>query len=215
MVKQYELDFEGSWINELFQWADNNHIPELQYYEDLWDEGNDEWIDHGFWIGLPRNKEALLSLEELDLSWHSCSQIPDQIRHLTKLKALRFAKRPDGLQPPFSILANGQAAIEEIPDWISQLENLEEMDLSGNKIKYIPARVAKLKRLKKLYLHENKIAHFDQKVSNLDSLEVLWVYGNHLSTLKEKKIILGMKNLKELWCDGLDGSEYGPFIIKE
>jgi hypothetical protein len=124
MIKQVELDFDDRWVDE-------NHIPELQYVKGSALDDNGEHLFEGFWIGLPRDKEALLNLEELDLSWHSCTEIPDQIRHLTKLKVLRFAKKCDGTQPPFYKQADSPHTIEEIPDWIVKLENLEELWFDG------------------------------------------------------------------------------------
>jgi Leucine-rich repeat (LRR) protein len=191
--KQDKLDLDDSWIDALFQWADNNNIPELQFIEDdtLCDDG--ERPIEGFWVGLPRDREVLVSLEELDLSWHSCSEIPKQIKYLKKLKKFRFSKSRDGRQPPFMKNADGLDAIEEIPDWITELENLEELDLSHNKICYVPNVIGKLNNLKKLYLHRNMIMFVDAELASLCKLEVLWIWWNEFSVLDGC-----IDNLKEL-----------------
>jgi Leucine-rich repeat (LRR) protein len=191
--KQDKLDFDDSWIDELFHWADNNNIPELQFIEDDTLCGDGERPIEGFWVGLPRNREVLVNLEELDLSWHSCSEIPKQIKHLKNLKKFRFSKSRDGRQPPFMKNADGLNAIEEIPDWIAELENLEELDLSNNKISYVPNVIGKLKNLKKLYLHRNMIMFVDVELASLCKLEVLWIWWNSFSVLDDC-----IDNLKEI-----------------
>ena len=55
------------WVDELIAWADKNEI--------------DEEI-------LPRNKEALLSLTELDLSNNGLNTLPESIGNLTNLTVL-------------------------------------------------------------------------------------------------------------------------------
>lgn len=183
--KQEKLDFDDSWIDELLEWADNNNIPELQYIEgDIQCDDGERPIE-GFWVGLPRDRKALVNLEELDLSWHSCSEIPKQIRHLNNLKTFRFSKKRDGLQPPFMKNADGLDEIEEIPDWIAELENLEELDLSNNKISHVPNVIGKLKNLKKLYLHDNMIMFIDAELASLCKLEVLWIRWNMFSVLDD------------------------------
>jgi hypothetical protein len=191
--KQDKLDGDDSWIDELFQWADNNNIPELQFIDDDTLCGDGERKIEGFWVGLPRNREVLVNLEELDLSWHSCSEIPKQIKYLKNLKKFRFSKSRDGRQPPFMKNADGLDAIEEIPEWIVELENLEELDLSNNKISYVPNVIEKLKNLKKLYLHRNMIMFVDADLGSLCKLEVLWIWWNMFSVLDSC-----IDNLKEL-----------------
>jgi len=185
--KQNKLNWNDSWIDELFQWADDNNIPELQYIQD------DIMCDEGFWIGLPRDRKVLVNLEELDLSWHSCKEIPEHIRHLKNLKTFSFSKERDGLQPPHSEHLKGCGGIEEIPDWIAELENLEELNLSNNNISYVPNAIGKLKNLKKLYLHNNMIMLVDDELASLCKLEVLWIHENMFSVLANS-----INNLKEL-----------------
>lgn len=213
------------WISELYKWADDNNIPELEYYEDIYEEDSGELDDCRFWVGLPRDVNVLLSLEELNLSWHNCVEIPEQIRHLTKLKKLSFAKQPDGLQPTFYQNGDGVNKVSEIPDWISELENLELLDLSGNAIKIVPKSIFQLRNLKRLYLHENEIMLIASNLGVLHNLEVLWVQDNLLYEFKcilEELInsedlnvilihenllnvltenIIKLKSLSELWFD--------------
>jgi Leucine-rich repeat (LRR) protein len=180
-LKNSALDNAGElWIIELYKWAGDNNIPELHSYEDIVEEDNGELVDCGFRSGLPRDIDVLLNLEELNLSGHNCLEIPAQIRHLTKLKKFSFAKQPTGLQPTFSEIADGPNKITQIPDWISELVNLELLNLSGNEIDIVPKSIGQLQNLKQLYLHDNKILFIAHALGQLDNLEVLWIQDNLL-----------------------------------
>lgn len=207
-MKKGKLDYDDSWIDELYEWADSNNIPDFQYIEDvnLGDDG--ERLFKGYWAGLPRDREVLTSLEELDLSWHNCSKMPEQIRYLKKLKKFSFSKSKDGLQPPFWKNADGLDAIEEIPSWIAELENLEELNLSGNHIKYVPKAIGKLKNLKKLYLHSNKIMFVEDELEALSNLEVLWIQWNKFSLITDC-----IKNLTEITKLKVDWDEPNKFSV--
>jgi len=216
LVKAKEL-----WISELYKWADDNNIPELEYYEDIYEDDNGELVDYGFWVGLPRDSDILLNLEELNLSWHNCIEIPDQIRHLTKLKKLEFIKSPCGLMPTFYDTSEGPNKITQIPDWVAELVNLEVLDLSGNAIEIVPKSIAQLQNLKQLFLQDNEIVFVDGALGQLNNLEVLWIQGNSLygywltqlnkldvlwmedNVLKIlRDSIMPLKSLTELYLDG-------------
>ncbi|MBR9868284.1 MAG: hypothetical protein GYB18_14440 [Oceanospirillales bacterium] len=188
---------KSPWIDELYQWADDHSIPDLQFVHDDTRADNGEFLFERFWVGLPRDRYALLGLEELDLSWHSCSGIPDQIRYLKKLKKLSFAKRKDGLGPHFYENCMGPESIEVIPDWLGELEALEELDLSGNRIVDIPNSIANLKHLKRLDLSSNHIIYVPAAVGDLSSLRKLYLDSNRIIFVEPE---LGMlPNLEVLW----------------
>lgn len=181
-IKYLDEITSAEWIDELYRWADEYNIPDLKFVSD---EIGD--IQIGFWLGLPRNKFALLGLEELDLSWHHCTQIPEQIKHLKKLKKLSFAKIKYGLPTPADLHKNSDlpGALEEIPDWIGELDALEELDLSENNIIHLTKAVSELTNLKKLYLTGNKIMFVAPETGALSRLEVLWLRGNKLRILED------------------------------
>jgi len=210
MAKQHKLDFNDRWVDELLQWAGQHKIPELQYFEEELDDDGEVWCK-GYWTGLPRDKETLLNLEVLDISASNCTDIPDQIRNLTKLKVLRFTDGPIDHTPFHHLPSNHtskRSLMEEIPDWIVELENLEVLDLSDNSIMWVPGIIGKLKNLKELYLSGNGIMHIDDGLGKLDDLEVLHLQRNDFSVLSDD--IKQLKNLKQLWLDGLEGSDFGP-----
>ena len=72
-----------SWIDELFEWADEFDVPDLIFI-DRSSTDEDEYHEPSFWYGLPRDKHTLFSLEELNLSENKSPYIPEQLRHLTQ-----------------------------------------------------------------------------------------------------------------------------------
>jgi hypothetical protein len=181
---------ENKWVQELFQWADDNNIPDLLYIEDKFFDENGDYFYEKIPLGLTRDEEKLVKLDELNLCWHNCSEMPEQIKYLTHLKKLNFAKTACGTQPPFYTNADGPNTLKEIPEWIAELKNLEELDLSENEIRYVPKHIGKLTKLKKLYLHNNGIVFIEPDLAKLKSLEILWLDGSYLLVLSQAQTLL-------------------------
>ena len=199
------------WVNEIFEWADEYEIPPLEFTEPEFDE-NGNLEQDGYWFGIPRSSDELINLEELNLNGLIKSDIPDQFRHLKKLKKLSIT---DGPQAVWGVEDSDKDthSITEIPEWISELDNLEQLNLCNNSISYIPDSLAKLKNLKGLYLSVNRIEYITQNLYQLKHLESLWL-GVNKTTLQTYEI-RSLDNLQELWLDGLPGSEYGPITLKK
>jgi Leucine-rich repeat (LRR) protein len=99
-----------AWIDELFSWADTNNIePEK----------------------LPRDKENLLSMTALNLSFCKLTQLPESLANLTHLTELDLAYN----------------ALSELPEWIDNLTALEKLDVSGNSITSLPDSLRHLPNL--------------------------------------------------------------------
>jgi Leucine-rich repeat (LRR) protein len=88
--------------------------------------------------------------------------------------------------------------IESIPELISSLKYLQELDLSYTRLKNIPDSVGKLKYLKILYLDGNLLTEIPDPIKNLKKLMILSISANKISKIesdfpklkKIKKIIL-------------------------
>ena len=114
--KYYETVEKYSWIYELWRWADKHNIE-----------------------CIPRNKNKLESLEELDLSNLELADIPEELMWLTNLKKISFSNN----------------CLSEFPYCILNLENLEILDLSQNNLTEIPDDICYLEKLYSINLNEN------------------------------------------------------------
>ena len=102
--KKSEL-IDESWIVRLWEWADYNNVFDYKKKNDYIAEGE------GYFVEIPRNKDDLLNLTELDLSRNQFSEIPKEIGNLTNLNRL--------------ILSNNK--LTELPKEIGNLINLTEL----------------------------------------------------------------------------------------
>jgi len=113
------LSKDDKWIKKLFKWADENYIPDFGAEKGRWfDDKHDIWDK-----GIPREKTRLLKLLELDLSsgvfnGNIIRELPIEITYLTHIKA-------------FSI--HNQNFLSKLPDKISNLKNLEKLNLASCK----------------------------------------------------------------------------------
>jgi Leucine-rich repeat (LRR) protein len=87
--------------------------------------------------------------------------------------------------------------IEYIPSGIEKLRNLQTIDISNNKLKTLPAEIGNLINLKYLLLNRNHIEILPDEISKLVSLTKLDLWGNRIIQLPSQ-ISLLRKSLKEL-----------------
>ncbi|MCB9069242.1 MAG: leucine-rich repeat domain-containing protein [Calditrichae bacterium] len=73
--------------------------------------------------------------------------------------------------------------LQNIPLEILDLEHLEYLDISGNKLKYIPNDLTKLKEVRYLNLSDNSIHHLPVSLKNFSKIEYLGLSGNNFSKL--------------------------------
>lgn len=95
-----------------------------------------------------------------------------------------------------------------IPESISQLTNLTDLDLSYNDIKSLPSRIfSTLGNINSLNIEGNKIAHLPGSVYELEKLEYLNLNGNPIDSLSDN--IIQLKKLKFLYCSFYSSDEEG------
>ena len=87
--------------------------------------------------------------------------------------------------------------ITKIPNSIGQLKRLKKLSLSHNKLKTLPENMGNLKKLTKLYLSNNKIRSYPEAINNIKSLKTLFLENNQLLIIPES--IEKLKNLKHLY----------------
>ncbi|XP_011157897.1 leucine-rich repeat-containing protein 28 isoform X2 [Solenopsis invicta] len=89
--------------------------------------------------------------------------------------------------------------IEWLPEELGGMSQLTVLDLSANKLKLIPTCIGNLINLKSLFLNDNFIERLPIDLSKLNNLEILSVSGNQIFALPEW--IGSLPRLKELYVD--------------
>jgi len=149
-----KLDFlDNSWIQKLWDWADKNKIDNL--YEDY-----ENYYDRG----LPRDKEKLLLLKELNLSNYNLKNIPKELFYLENLEYLD--------------LSNNQ--ITNIPDLFIKFKNLQHLDLSNNNISIVSIVLAQMNSLTTLILNNNIIKNISNEFIDQIKIKYFEIKNNPL-----------------------------------
>ncbi len=155
---------DDSWMQILWDWADNNDIADLS-----WEE-NDNIEQGGYWIGLSRDKEKLLTYDNLILSEEELWELPKEIGNLVNLKSLYFDKN----------------YLTGIPGEIGSLINLTQLNLSDNQLVELPKEIGNLINLKILYLYGNLLEELPKDIGALTSLNLLGLSENELTKLPKE-----------------------------
>ncbi|XP_067930904.1 uncharacterized protein [Watersipora subatra] len=142
---------------------------------------------------VPEVVTNLPSLEKLDLSYNKINQLPD--RYLAcdvtkqapagifdKLQQLKVLKITGSLLKP--------GPLQSVPEVVTKLTSLEELDLSRNQINQLPDAFDKLQRLKVLtisgpYRH-GLFQSVPEVVTKLTSLEELDLSDNQINQLPDR-----------------------------
>jgi len=166
------MDESKSWWNRLFIWADWYSVSESV---------------------LPRNKQNLCELEELDISVlrdrknkTKSGGIPKEISNLTNLRML--------------ILQSD--LFTSFPVELYELNKLEHLSITETQIKGFPKGLASLKELKYLCISSNELERVPEDIRYLSKLETLWLGGRGFTKannfIEIPQFIWNMDNLKVL-----------------
>lgn len=121
------------WMTELWAWADKFEISEES---------------------LPRHRESLLTITDLDIRSNQLTELPESIGQLTRLRRL--------------MVSNNQ--LDRLPDSIGQLINLECLDISDNPLTTLPESIVHLKELEFITIAEdgsrNKLVGLSAEVAD-------------------------------------------------
>jgi genome sequencing data, contig C250 len=157
------------WVDRLIAWAD-----EFNIVADT----------------LPREQEALLHLEKLELQNKKITRLPAEIAELRNLRILDLKKNALTALPPeigelqqlqrFSIADN---KLTSLPVEIGKLGKLQELGLARNQLEKLPASIGKLKNLQVLGLGGNRFTTLPKEILALNKLQSLWLYNNRLTSL--------------------------------
>ena len=99
--------------------------------------------------------------------------------------------------------------LPELPDTISDLVNLTELDLSNNGLESLSPEIGQLKRLRKLDLSMNRLIEVPASIGDLSQLTELNLMGNKLRRLPEgigSLVQLGSLGVRSNFLNGLPAS---------
>ena len=141
--------------------------------------------------------ESFNHIESLDISGNGLEEYPREICSLKKLLYLDISTYNTFTKIPKCIINNQKLRvlrahfnkIENIPEEIGELINLEQLILGSNKIKYVPETIYKLKKLKELDLFQNDISQINFKaLSKLDDLDEIFLADNPIKDFPENLV---------------------------
>ena len=137
-----------------------------------------------------------LYLSTLKINFSYLSTFPNEIRELKWLTSISIT----------------HTEIKFLPDWIGELENLRELDISGNQnIRKLPPTLVNLKYLKKLILDNTSILNLPVFLGKMKSLEILDISMYGLKSFPD--CILGLPKLRRIETRTYDISHL-PSLVK-
>jgi Leucine-rich repeat (LRR) protein len=119
-------------------------------------------------------------LIKIRLQGQKFTKVLDLIRSLTSLEHLILSYN----------------SIEELPEWIGELQNLRVLEITNNCLKTLPDAIGDLKLLEHLKARGNKIEYLPESFGNLESIKILELYRNKIEKLPES--IGNLSNLELL-----------------
>jgi internalin A len=89
--------------------------------------------------------------------------------------------------------------LTSLPGWLGRLSQLQYLDLSNNQLTPLPESLGQLTQLKELGLASNHLTALPESLGRLTQLQTLWLNNNHLTALPES---LGrLSQLETLWLN--------------
>lgn len=100
--------------------------------------------------------------------------------------------------------------IEYLPKEIGKFQNLKELSLTDNLLKELPEEIGSLSKLEALLISENELQQLPKSIGQLENLRSLFISKNNFKTLPNE--IEQLKNLTNLYIDN-NSLESFPDII--
>jgi internalin A len=119
----------------------------------------------------------------LDLSGFGLNELPNELFDLVHLQKLVLGRYRTDVRN----------RIRVVPKEISNLTNLDTLDLTDNQISQLPTEISQLTKLKKIVLSSNNFTVLPQEITTLISLEELFIGNNRISVLPTQ--VRRLKNL--------------------
>ena len=219
LAKQSTDLVDESWMERLWQWADDNgvypgfnefrikgrsllnlyrlHISRFAVYRD-------KGSDISTLCTLPKEIGNLTNLYVLQISGCPLTVLPKEIGNLTNLYVLQISEsRLTELPKEIGNLLNlTNLSLEinhltELPKEIGNLLNLTNLSLVTNQLTELPKEIGNLVNLTNLSLEINQLTELPKEITNLVNLTELSFNVNQLSLTKEQ----------QEWFDNIESTE--------
>ncbi len=154
------LPEDESWMERLWTWADEQHIPEYAI--------DDDYFPIDTHIIFPRSKHNLVMTDNISILsdyWGELTFLHDDIGNLTNL----------------NILSLQCHAITVLPKSIGKLNKLISLNLTFNKLTSLPVEIGQLTNLTELDLRGNQLTSLPPEIGQLTNLTSLDLRGNQLT----------------------------------
>ena len=142
-------------------------------------------------IGTPWTKLRILSLK-----WPHFKGDLSQVLSLPSLENLKILETPlsritlplGRISSPLKSLTMKSCGLPELPEEISMLQEVTEMNLTGNKLQTLPQSFPALGKLKRLNLDNNSFSTFPEVIGKMKALSHLSIDGNKFSEDEKARI---------------------------
>jgi Leucine-rich repeat (LRR) protein len=161
---------------------------------------------------IPRSIENLKDLEEALFGYNKIKNIPEELKNCTKLRIFHIEKnklKGKIAFPPLKNLEDLDLSENKITDikGLGELPKLKVLSLSGNKIEIIHPGIEKCKLLRKIFLDANKIKKIKLgSFENLRYLKKITITNQNLKNSNKLQIEGTLENLRYwLWITDENG----------
>jgi Leucine-rich repeat (LRR) protein len=145
---------------------------------------------------LPMNFKGWSKLKILSVKWEGFTGDLSALFRLPTLQNLKIIETsiktfllPLGLIPaPLKHLTIKSCGLEKLPEEVSMLQSLEELQLQGNELNTLPFAFKELKQLKRLNLDQNRFQKFPDQIRSMPKLGHLSIDGNEFSEEEKERI---------------------------
>lgn len=164
-----------------------SELLKLEHLEELYLDGNcQEFPHHPGWK----------KLRVLSIKWPNFKGNLSELFLLPALENLKIIETPikQFLLPlgqvgsPLKSITMKDCGLEKLPEEISMLVHLKEMNLSGNKLAYLPYSFKEIRGLTRLNLDHNLFSVFPEALGNMANLKHLSLDQNAFSEEEKSRI---------------------------